>query len=67
MANIKDLSSFETFGADVKKVRKVKQLLRKTLVEQVNIDWRYLTNLENDGMIPSLPVIIQPNLARNVY
>jgi len=62
MANIKDCLGFETFGADVKEARKVKQLSRKTLA-----DWRYLANLENDDTIPSLPVIIQLNLERNVY
>ena len=67
MANIKDCPGFETFGADIKEARKVKQLSRKTLAEQINIDWRYLANLENDDTIPSLPVIIQLNLERNVY
>lgn len=36
---------------------------RKAMAEKVNIDWRYLANIENDGTIPSLPVIIQ--LIRN--
>ena len=38
-------------------------LSRKAMAEKVNIDWRYLANIENDGTIPSLPVIIQ--LIRN--
>jgi len=29
------------------------------LHEKVNIDTRYLANIENEGTIPSLPVIIQ--------
>ena len=36
---------------------------RKAMAEKLNIDWRYLANIENDGIIPSLPVIIQ--LIRN--
>ena len=59
MANIKDCPGFETFGADVKAARIAKHLLRKTLAEIVNIDSRYLANIENEGTIPSLPVIIQ--------
>ena len=35
MANIKDCPGFETFGADIKEARKVKQLSRKTLEEQL--------------------------------
>ena len=63
MANIKDCPGFETFGADVKAARKAKHLSRKAMAEKLNIDWRYLANIENDGIIPSLPVIIQ--LIRN--
>ena len=59
MANIKDCPGFETFGADVKAARIAKHLSRKALAEIVNIDSRYLANIENEGAIPSLPVIIQ--------
>ena len=59
MANIDDCPGFETFGADVKEARSAKHLSRKTLAEIVNIDSRYLANIENEGTIPSLPVIIQ--------
>lgn len=59
MAKVKDCPGFETFGADVKEARKAKNLARKDLAEKVNIDIRYLANIENEGTIPSLPVIIQ--------
>ena len=58
MAKVKDCPGFETFGADVKEARKAKNLARKDLAEKVNIDTRYLANIENEGTIPSLPVII---------
>ena len=59
MANIDDCPGFETFGADVKAARKAKRLSRKTMAEIINVDARYLANIENDGTIPSLPVVIQ--------
>ena len=59
MAKGKDCPGFETFGEDVKEARKVRNISRKDLAEQVNIDTRYLANIENEGTIPSLPVIIQ--------
>ena len=59
MAKVKDCPGFGTFGADVKEARKAKNLARKDLAEKVNIDTRYLANIENEGAIPSLPVIIQ--------
>ena len=59
MANIEDCPGFETFGADVKAARKAKRLSRKTMAESINVDARYLANIENDGTIPSLPVVIQ--------
>ena len=59
MSNIEDCPGFETFGADVKAARKAKRLSRKTMAEIINVDARYLANIENDGTIPSLPVVIQ--------
>lgn len=59
MANIEDCPGFETLGADVKAARKAKRLSRKTMAEIINVDARYLANIENDGTIPSLPVVIQ--------
>lgn len=59
MANIEDCPGFETFGADVKAARKAKRLSSKTMAEIINVDARYLANIENDGTIPSLPVVIQ--------
>ena len=59
MANIEDCPGFETFGEDVKAAQIARHLSRKTLAEIVNIDSRYLANIENEGTIPSLPVIIQ--------
>ena len=56
MAKIEDCPGFETFGADVKEARKAKNLARKDLAEKVNIDTRYLANIENEGTIPSLPM-----------
>ena len=59
MAKIEDCPGFETFGADIKAARKAKHLTRKDLAEKVNIESRYLANIENEGTIPSLPVVIQ--------
>ena len=58
MAKIEDCPGFETFGADVKEARKAKHLTRKDLAEKVNIESRYLANIENEGTIPSLPVVM---------
>ena len=59
MAKVEDCPGFETFGADVKGAREAKRLARKTLAEMVGLEWRYLANIENQGAIPSLPVMIQ--------
>lgn len=46
MANIEDCPGFETFGSDVKAARQAKRISRKAMAEKVNIDWRYLANIE---------------------
>ena len=58
-ANIAYCPGLENFGADVKAARQAKRVSRKAMAEKINIDWRYLANIENDGAIPSLPVVIQ--------
>ena len=59
MAKVIDCPGFESFGSDVMAARQAKHLARRTLAEMVGIEWRYLANIENEGTIPSLPVIIQ--------
>lgn len=59
MAKVEDCPGFETFGADVKAARKAKHLARRALAEMAGTPWRYLANIENQGTIPSLPVLIQ--------
>ena len=58
MAKIEDCPGFETFGADVKAARKAKQLSRSALADMIHCDSRYLANIENEGTLPSLPVVI---------
>jgi transcriptional regulator with XRE-family HTH domain len=47
---------FDSFGEDVKSAREVLGLSRKALAEIINIDPRYLANIENSGSLPSLPI-----------
>ena len=59
MAQIEDRPGFETFGEDVKAAREALNMPRRVLVERVDIDSRYLANIELEQTIPSLPVIIR--------
>lgn len=59
MAKVKDCPGFETFGRDIVMAREAIGLSRRALAEQVNIDPRYLANIELSGDIPSMPVVIQ--------
>ena len=59
MAKVEDCPGFETFGQDVKAAREAKHLSRRFVAEQIHVDPRYFANIENEGTIPSLPVVIQ--------
>lgn len=59
MAKAKDYPGFETLGADIKAARQAMGLSRRALAEQVNIDPRYLANIENSGDLPSVPVLYE--------
>ena len=60
MANIQDCPGFEPFGEDVKAARKKRRLFRQEVAEMADISTVYLINIENNQIIPALPVIIQP-------
>ncbi len=57
MPKAKDCLPFASFGQDVKTARMAMGMTRKALAEKVNIDPRYLANIENVGDIPSIPVL----------
>ena len=59
MANIQDCPGFEPFGADVKAARKRRRLSRQEVAEMADISTVYLIYIENNHIIPALPVIIQ--------
>lgn len=59
MANIQDCPGFELFGEDAKAARKQLRMSRQKVAELAHISTVYLINIENDHIIPSLPVIIQ--------
>ena len=57
MANIQDCPGFEPFGEDVKAARKNRRLSRQKAAEMAGISTVYLINIENNHIIPALPVI----------
>ena len=59
MAKVEDCPGFETFGEDVRAAREALGLTIKALAEQINIDPRYLSEIELKPTIPSIPVILQ--------
>ena len=59
MAKVKDCPGFETFGLDVRAGREALGLSRRALAEIVDIDPRYLANIELIGTVPAIPVVLQ--------
>ena len=64
IANDTPVSKERLIAANTIGRSRVKQIVLKygftnAISNFVDIDWRYLANIENDGTIPSLPVIIQ--------
>ena len=59
MPRNKEQKAFAPFGNDVKEARNVLGLSRRALAEMINIDPRYLANIENSGSLPSLPIFYE--------
>lgn len=59
MPRVTECAAFARFGADIKEARQAMGLSRRELAELVNIDPRYLANIENSGSLPSLPIFYE--------
>lgn len=59
MQKERETETFVSLGHDLKEARKVLGLSRRALAEMVDIDPRYLANIENSGSLPSLPIFYQ--------
>lgn len=57
MRKKEDKYDFRAFGLAIKEVRKKQGLTREQVGAMIEIDPRYLTNIENKGQHPSLQVL----------
>ena len=57
MRNKEDKYDFRAFGLAIKSARKKQNLTREQVGAMIEIDPRYLTNIENKGQHPSLQVL----------
>ena len=57
MRKKEDKYDFKTFGLAIKEARKKRGLTREQVGALIEIDPRYLTNIENKGQHPSLQVL----------
>ena len=56
MRKKEDKYDFRAFGLAIKEARKKQKLTREQVGAMIEIDPRYLTNIENKGQHPSLQV-----------
>ena len=56
MRKKEDKYAFRAFGLAIKEARKKQKLTREQVGAMIEIDPRYLTNIENKGQHPSLQV-----------
>ena len=57
MRKKEDKYDFRAFGLAIKAARKKQNLTREQVGAMIEIDPRYLTNIENKGQLPSLQVL----------
>ena len=57
MRKKEDKYDFRAFGLAIKSARKKQNLTREQVGAMIEIDPRYLTNIENKGQHPSLQVL----------
>ena len=59
MPKERNRAPFASFSADMKEARQAMGYTQKYLAEEIGIDNRYLTNIENSGSLPSLPIFYE--------
>lgn len=65
MRKKEDKYDFRAFGLAIKEARKKQGLTREQVGAMIEIDPRYLTNIENKGQHPSLQVLYDCKLRSN--
>ena len=66
MRKKEDKYDFRAFGLAIKEARKKQGLTREQVGAMIEIDPRYLTNIENKGQHPSLQIFFELMLRYNI-
>ena len=66
MRKKEDKYDFKAFGLAIKEARKKRGLTREQVGALIEIDPRYLTNIENKGQHPSLQIFFELMLRYNI-